>query len=78
MNVVWDVCGVSAYVYDMCVCDVCRVCEVCEVEGWGCVCVGVCRMCVACEVEVWCVGVSSAHISVLFSSVSSWPCLAEV
>ena len=57
---------------------VCVGCVRCVRWGWGCVCVGVCRMCVACEVEVWCVGVSSAHISVLFSSVSSWPCLAEV
>ena len=61
--------------YEMCAQDVCGLC------GGGTVCVSmrcVCRTCVACVVEVWCVGVSSARISVLFSSVSSWPCLAEV
>lgn len=49
---------------------VCDVCDVCAIHVQG--------VCGVCGVGALCVGVSSARTSVLFSSVSSWPCQAEV
>lgn len=46
------------------------VCDVCVIY--------VQVVCGVCGGGTLCVGVSSARTSVLFSSVSSWPCQAEV